>query len=230
MPEIFDASASSKSPSTPLHEEKTESQPDSKETASIFNNLKMPVTKHADLFQSAPSSNPLRAYALRPLRTSFESQLQDEEILLLLRQHPFTQVKWIIAAVILVFLPFFLSAVVPIIGFLPPAYRLVAVVGWYLMTLGFSMEAFLNWFFNVNIVTNKRVIDIDFNSLLYKNFSSTRLDKIEDTTASTAGFFGTVFDYGDVQIQTAAEQEQFEFEKVPHPNEVASFINQLLLK
>ena len=40
----------------------------------------------------------------------------------------------------------------------------------------------------------------------------------------------SVFDFGTVQIQTAAEKTMFEFEDVPHPAQVTKLINELMLE
>jgi hypothetical protein len=169
----------------------------------------------------------MSAFAATPVDTSFDFQLEKEEVLLLLRQHPVTQIQWILIAIILVFLPI-LFASVHLIDFLPVRFQIVAVMGWYLLVLGFSLEAFLDWFYNVNVVTNERVVDVDFNSLLFKNISTARLGRIEDISVTSKGYLGSIFDYGDIKIQTAGATDEFNFDSVPHPNKVSAFINELL--
>ena len=75
---------------------------------------------------------------------------------------------------------------------------------WYLLTFGIFFENFALWFFNVYIITNKKVVDIDFDGLLYKNISETQLRNIEDVTSQVKGFFGMIFNVGNVYVQTAA--------------------------
>jgi hypothetical protein len=175
------------------------------------------------------SSNPFGAFVAKPQNMSLDIQMQDEEVLLLMRQHPVTQLKWVILAIILILIPL-LFTYVPILNFLPTNFHVVAFVGWYLMVLGFSLEAFLDWFYNIYIVTNQRVIDVDFTSLLFKNISTAHLDRIEDVTVTNKGYLGSVFDYGTVLIQTAGAVDQFEFEDTPHPSRVSAFINELLVQ
>ncbi|MBT7183579.1 MAG: PH domain-containing protein, partial [Candidatus Pacebacteria bacterium] len=76
----------------------------------------------------------------------------------------------------------------------------------------------------------ERIIDIDFLSLIYKNVSAAKIDKVEDITAVTSGVAQSIFDYGTVHIQTAAEKSEFEFEDVPHPNRVTQFLNEMLVE
>jgi len=106
----------------------------------------------------------------------------------------------------------------------------VSVVGiiWYLVTFGFVLVNFITWYFNVYIVTNERIIDVDFLNLLYKQLSSTRIARIQDVTYKLGGVIRSLFDFGDVFIQTAGTEPNFEFEAVPHPEAVVRKISELM--
>ena len=52
--------------------------------------------------------------------------------------------------------------------------------------------------FNVYIVTDERIIDIDFYNLIYKEVSDANIDKIQDVTYKMGGVVRTLFNYGDV--------------------------------
>ena len=61
--------------------------------------------------REAPSRNPFDSYAPKPLMIqAFDSQLDGEQILLLLRKHPITQIGKILTILVLLILPFFFSA------------------------------------------------------------------------------------------------------------------------
>ncbi|MDA1079482.1 MAG: hypothetical protein O2840_02215 [bacterium] len=175
------------------------------------------------------STNPMTAFVPKPLKTFFASQAREEEIILLLRKHPITQIKWIVSAVILGVLPLFLANF-ELFSFFPANYLFAAHLGWYLLLLGFVIESILSWFFNVYIITDERIVDVDFLSLIYRNISSAKIDNIEDVSAQTSGALRSIFDFGSVRIQTAAEKTEFEFEDVPYPNKIIALINDLLLE
>jgi hypothetical protein len=198
----------------PTHAHKSATQRKHEAVARLMEDMKM-------------TSNPLSAFSPRPNNMCLDIQLKDEEVLLLMRQHPITQLKWIVIAVVLIFLPLWFSYI-PFLNFLPMRFQTVALIGWYLLVLGFSLEAFLGWFYNIYIVTNERVIDIDFNSLLFKNISTAQLEKIEDVSVTNKGYLGSIFDFGTVVTQTAGATDVFEFADTPHPNRVSAFINELL--
>jgi hypothetical protein len=176
-----------------------------------------------------PNTNPFNAYVPKPFRTFFSSQQSQEQIILVLRKHPITQIKWLLTALVLAFVPFLFNSV-SLLGFLPANYQFAGLILWYLLLTGFIFESFLTWFFNVYIITDERIIDVDFLSLIYRNVSSAKIDNIEDVTATTGGAIRAMFDFGNVQIQTAAEKREFEFEDVPHPNRVTKLLNELLLE
>lgn len=174
-------------------------------------------------------SSPWASFAAKPRWTAFSTQAPDEQILLLLRKHPFTQIGWIFGAIVVALIPIIFSGV-PFLDFLPATYQFAAVLGWYMLLSGFIIESFLTWYFNVYIITDERIIDVDFLSLIYQNISSAKIDNIEDVTATKAGAIRSVFDFGTVSIQTAAEKRQFEFEDVPRPSQVTKLVNELMME
>lgn len=173
--------------------------------------------------------NPLNAFWSKPEKVAFMSQSQDEEIILVLRKHPITQIKWIVTAILLCFLPMLIVGL-GVFNALPQRYELAIHIGWYLLILGFVVESALSWFFNVYIITDERIVDVDFLSLIYRNISTAKIDNIEDVTAKTGGVVRSVFNFGTVQVQTAAERNEFEFEDVPQPNKVTKLLNELILE
>lgn len=175
------------------------------------------------------SRNPLAAFVSQPLKFQFSTQAANEKVILLLRQHPATQVKWLLLATLGVFFPL-ITNYINFLDFLPASYQTAVIVGWFLVLTGFIVESFLKWYYNVYIITDERIIDVDFNSLLFRNISSAKIDKIEDTTAMTAGFLSVLFDFGTVIVQTAAEKREFEFNGIPHPSKVTTLINDLILE
>jgi membrane protein YdbS with pleckstrin-like domain len=118
----------------------------------------------------------------------------------------------------------------PFFTFLPPRYQLMTLIIWYLLIIAFAFERFLIWFFNVNIITDERIVDIDFHSLLYKEVSDCPLDRIQDVTYAMGGVSRAIFDFGDVLIQTAAEVTQFEFLGVPNPRRVSAVLRDLMIE
>ncbi|MBI2617612.1 PH domain-containing protein [Candidatus Gottesmanbacteria bacterium] len=176
----------------------------------------------------------LSSYMVRPTGITFETQSDDETIILFLRKHWVTNLHWIVISFILLILPPILFPALFFSGSIPTGttgqFLFFLILSWYLLTFSYMLGNFLIWYFTVSIVTEERVVDIDFVNLLNKRFSETRIAKIEDVTMSTQGFIRSFFDYGDVYVQTAGTELEFEFLAVPHPDRVVRIINQLMGK
>jgi len=170
--------------------------------------------------------NPIASFAFLPKDVDFETRDKGEKVVLLLRRHPITNLRWIFLTILMFLAPLLLTSF-PIIDFLPSNFRFVAVLGWYMITFAFAFENFLDWFFNVDMITDERIVDIDFVNLIYKEISDANIDKIQDVTVKVGGVIPTMFDYGDVYIQTASEKPRFEFLSIPKPEDVAKILQEL---
>jgi len=171
----------------------------------------------------------IKAFNVLPGKVRFETQERRERVLLLLRQHWMTQVGWMVAAIVMILLPIGLIWV-PILAFLPGNFQLMAILIWYLLVIAFVYEEFITWFFHVFIITDERVVDVDFYNLLYKEVSEAKIDNIEDVTYRQGGVLRAFLNYGDVTIRTAAERREFMIEDVPQPNRVVKILNELKLE
>lgn len=162
-----------------------------------------------------------------PKGTRFEALDQQEEIVMLLRPHIITNLWWVVIASVLLFVPALWPAL-PVISLLPGNYLFVITLFWYALILSFVFEQFIMWFFSVNIITDERIMDVDFFGLLFKHVSVSQLDKIQDVNYFQKGVMGSFFNYGNVLIQTAAEVTQFVFNNVPNPDRVTKVISELI--
>ncbi|MDZ7587595.1 MAG: hypothetical protein U0946_07625, partial [Patescibacteria group bacterium] len=171
----------------------------------------------------------IRTFSILPKLVRFENQEQRERIILLLRQHWVTQIHWIAGAPLSLLIPLIFNWV-PILDFLPPNYQFMALIGWYLLVIAYIYEQFISWYYQVFIITDERIIDINFSNLTYKELSEAKIDNIEDVTYRQGGVLRAAFNFGDVVMQTAGAERQFMIESVPEPNRVVKIINELKLE
>lgn len=175
------------------------------------------------------SHNPLSAFCLYPDHATFVNEDPEEHVILILRKHLFTNLSWMILSFIMVLAPLFLTALSPL-GLLPGNFQLVLILAWYLIVSAFALEKFLSWFFHVNIITDERIIEVDFLHLFYREITDANLDQIQDVTVEIGGALRTLFHYGDVVVQTAATVPQITFEAVPNPDKVARVLRELRIQ
>jgi len=172
------------------------------------------------------SKSPFSNFLVNPKVLTFAERDPDEIIYLAVRPHILSNLKSIIFSFLMVIIPFLFSYLT-FLDFLPLRYRISAIFFWYLLTFIFTFEKFLSWYFDFYLITNKRIVDISFNNLLNKHFAQTDISMIQDVSSSVKGFLATFFNFGDLLIQTAAEINQINFEKVPNPQKIIKLIKEL---
>lgn len=195
----------------------------------------MPTIFHANPPPKTPKGStlgPLTCFAVKPDGIRFETQEEGETVVLFLRQHIIVNIPWIIIAIILIIAPTVLFplffSMTRLAVTIPVGYIIVGSIFWYIATFGFILAKFLGWFFNIYIVTNERLVDIDFYYLLYKHFSQAELTKVQDISYTAGGILSTIFNYGTVLVETAGEMPNLEFEMVPYPQRVVETIRSLI--
>lgn len=167
------------------------------------------------------------SFAMNP-DVTFESQREDEKVILMIRSHLITKWQCIFNAVLLVLAIFIFDLFFSNLVVLKQA--LMINVFSFVFVFSYLWFNFLHWFYNVGIITNERVVDVDFINVVYREINSARLEKIEDITSRGVGYFGSLFNYGNIFIQTAGAEINIEFKNVPNPSAIANTINNLLEK
>jgi len=181
--------------------------------------------------QPSTAMRPLTAFAVNPTDVRFETQEEAEKVILFLRQHFIVNIPWMLITFFLFITPTVifprLFHAVSLNLMLPTPYYAIGTIFWYLATFGFALASFIGWFFNIYIVTDERIVDIDFLYLLYKKFSEAELAKIQDIHYTSGGILATIFNYGDVVVETAGEAPNIIFEAIPFPEKVVETIREL---
>lgn len=168
-----------------------------------------------------------------PKGLTFENQEPDEQILLLIRQAFITNVPWITLVIIVIFIPPFipslLSVFFPFLSF-SDAIITALILFSYLLIAGFALLRFILWYFHAALLTTKRLIDVDVEGLLYKNVAETKIELIQDVSYTQIGSIRSLFNYGDIFVQTAGAMPNFEFVRAPKPAEIIRIIGDLIGK
>lgn len=167
-----------------------------------------------------------------PVNIRLMHQEPDEHIELFLRQHWVTNLPWIITTFLGALLPlgmplFKQFAETAFTINIPLKAEMSIVILWYMLILAFSLEHFLHWHFNIYIVTNKHLVDINFWNLLSRDITEVCLKDLQSAQSKITGITGSLFNFGDVTIETAAKGQSISFLAVPRPDFVADRIQNL---
>lgn len=162
----------------------------------------------------------------------FDGQKKDEKILLVLHRHWFD----ILSQFIVIFLMMLLFLGSYIFSFLffdtirSSDFESVLSFIRNLFFIFIWITFFLVWidyYFDVWIITDGRIINIEQKGMFSRVVSELELEKIQDVTTDVCGVIPTFLNYGDLLVQTAAEKERFVFHNVPDPYAVKDLIMKL---
>lgn len=101
---------------------------------------------------------------------------------------------------------------------------LVAGAAWLLFWL--VRVALLKYRYDNDLwaVTNRRVVDVVKPTPMRFHMSAAALVELEDVSTSRDGLLQTLFDFGNLECQTAGEREHFTFRGVPNPRAIAAVV------
>lgn len=192
--------------------------------------------KHIKDPSDAMDMSTFSSFCQNPKGVRFQTQKEKEIIILFLRSHLITNISWLIFTVILIIIPLIIILSLPIlqIDFLSSAaaarFTTIYVLFYYLIVFSYVFISFLHWFYNVFIVSSERIVDIDYSDIVIHNIAVTNLNHVEDVNYTQSGFIPSFFNYGDLHVQTAGNEKNFEALSVPKPREATHIIGDLIGK
>ncbi len=99
----------------------------------------------------------------------------------------------------------------------------VAVVFCQALWLAFFIK-FADFWLDVWVLTNERIIDIEQKGLFKRDIAEFKLDKIQDVSTDVTGIIPTLFRFGNLQIETAGFAKKFIWKTVPNPQNIKNQI------
>lgn len=145
-------------------------------------------------------------------------QLEDtEKVLMVVRRHWFIIVSELFAVLTTAALPFLLLFAS---AFLPPELQLIppgqpqylqviafGIAAWLLFCFSFGFMLWTNYYLDVWMVTDRRIIYIDQLSFFNRKVSMFRLERLQDIEVRTVGILETFLNFGTLSAQTAGTTE-----------------------
>lgn len=157
-------------------------------------------------------------------------QMPDEKIIRILHRDIFIAFKKVVLFIVLLALPILVMLVV---GESFSSIEEGSVIS-IIIILSFSIYLLFIWllfFFSIIdylldvwVITDKRIIDVRQNGFFSRTISEQMLSKVQDISSDIHGFFPTVFKYGNLTVQTAAENNKIYFEEISDPETVRNLL------
>ncbi len=82
-----------------------------------------------------------------------------------------------------------------------------------------------DYYLDVVLITNKRIVDIEQIGLFSRDVAETRLENIQDTRVEISGFLASVMHFGNLYVQTAGSAREFAIKNIGNPHEVKDLIS-----
>ncbi len=167
--------------------------------------------------------------------TRFPNQQEDENILIFLRRHWIVVFKFFILFVLLVVFVLVLDVATYYFtniweGQISYSLIILGNSAYFLFVMLFTFANFVDYYLDVWIVTNKRILNIEQKGLFSRVVSEKEIVRMQDVTSEVHGFLATFFNYGNIYIQTAGTKGRFIFKQVPDAASVAQEISNLVTK
>jgi hypothetical protein len=163
--------------------------------------------------------------------------LPGEHIVFYLRRHWFTFATVAVWYTVLFIVPLILAVVIAnwfpelherlFNGELTETIVRLTICLYYLGLWVFLWNAWVDYYLDVWLVTNERVLSLEQRGLFNRVVAELRLSRVQDVASNVKGFWPTILHYGDVRVQTAGEMPNFDLKEVPRPYEVAEKILRL---
>ncbi len=157
------------------------------------------------------------------LRKHFPGQRRDETTVILSRVHWFKFMGhlFFVLTLILVWLISYILIDAYLPELLEEAWRNLFILissAYFLFVILFAYVGWLNYYLDIWLVTNQRLIDIDQRALFSRHVSQLNLRKIQNVKVDVDGIIPTFLQFGDVDVESAgAEAGRFSFRSIPHP-------------
>jgi len=163
--------------------------------------------------------------------------LPEERIVLKLRKHWVILLRDTIGTVLLAFFPLILLAIVQIVapqftdfpGYL--AFMSFATTLWLLLIFLALAVIWTDFYLDLWIVTDKRIISVDQVSLFNRKVTTLSHERIQEIIVKEENFMQAFFKYGTLDIETASPTDgDATMEGIPHPENVRKTILEQTVK
>lgn len=136
----------------------------------------------------------------------------NETVLLVIRRHWYVFAGSAAVFIILLVIPPVILALIPVIFPMPDSTAFKPVVNFFLALylaglLAYILVKWLDYYLDVWIITDQRIIDVEQRGLFHREISEIALDRVQNVTVEIPGFMATLLKFGNIKIRTAGQGE-----------------------
>ncbi len=151
------------------------------------------------------------------VKKQFESQHDDEEIILVFRQHPVVMRKGL-----LLLLVFWVIGLLPYSFYFDQRWALYVLLAGLILGVVAIFYAWVGWYFTLHILTDQRFLQMKQQGLFKRTVVDLGLDKIQNVNYQIAGIQETLLGYGTIIVQTFVGDLVLKY--IHHPAKIQSRI------
>lgn len=178
------------------------------------------------------SGSAWKGLELKPLKVTFATQNEGEEILIFLRRHWLTNIGWVVNAALYAVLPWLFVVILEFFSL--SVYRFLGIklvtailLIYYAYLFGYMLRRLIQWYFNIYIVTDQRIMEFDFQNFSNQKINELALDNVENVEQNVDGLSASFFGYGNVSIFSEAARSEITFVEIPNPTFVRDKVSDL---
>jgi len=165
-----------------------------------------------------------------PTDIKFVRKEKNEEIILVTRKHWIAYMTHIFIALIIPIIPIillFLSSNTPEVYGKTTIYIGLFVAA-IVISINIVVTALVQWFYNVSVITDKRILSLNVVNIFQHKYTEILWTKIQDVSHDSIGPLSSIFDIGNVYIDTAGEGVDLILKFVPRPRDIQDVIENLV--
>ena len=136
----------------------------------------------------------------------------------------YRQTEWALAGPIL---SIFIAVYFP--AYLLIKYELLGVfvkwfIVWCVLVFLYGAYNYLLWLLNSYIITDRRLICVEYKTLFKKTVLECRIDKILNISYKSTGFFSSLLNFGDIEAQVQGLTQPMRLAKIRRPDHLKDFL------
>jgi membrane protein YdbS with pleckstrin-like domain len=165
-----------------------------------------------------------------PQNIRFDRKEKEEEIIMIVRKHWIAYMPHAILAIAVLIIAI---ALLIISSNAPDIYgKSTTYLGLFVASLVVSMNilvtALIQWYYNISIITDKRILSLKVTGIFDHSYTEILWRKIQDVSHDSVGVLSSVFDIGNIYLDTAGEGVDLTLKLVSEPRNIQETINNLV--